>query len=140
DPSFRAEIRPTLTRESFEVPVDAEIVRTVLRCAGEVLDREVVSRGFRFWMDAAFLAAAGIETVVIGGAGAGAHETEEWADIGTHGQLAHILARSAAPHRAASSREKPATSKQPPAALRGRRGAPRVRRALPGSPRLATPP
>lgn len=101
DPTFRAEIRPTLTRDSFEVPRDAEIVRTVLRCAGEVLDRTVVSRGFPFWMDAAFLAAAGIETVVIGGAGAGAHETEEWADIGTHVQLADILARSAAAYCAA---------------------------------------
>jgi acetylornithine deacetylase len=101
DPSFRAEVRPTLTRDGFEVPENAEIVRTVLRAAGEVLDRTVVSRGFPFWMDAAFLAAAGIETVVIGGAGAGAHETEEWADIATHVQLADILARSAAAYCAA---------------------------------------
>jgi acetylornithine deacetylase/succinyl-diaminopimelate desuccinylase family protein len=96
DETFRATVRPTLTRDSFEVPADAAIVRTVLRCASEVLGAEPVTRGFPFWMDAAFLGKAGIETVVIGGAGAGAHETEEWCDIDTHVQLADILARTAA--------------------------------------------
>jgi acetylornithine deacetylase len=101
DPSFRAEVRPTLTRDSFEVPADASIVRGVLAAAREVLGREPVTRGFPFWMDAAFLAAAGVETVVIGGAGAGAHETVEWADIDSHVQLADILARTAAAYCAA---------------------------------------
>jgi acetylornithine deacetylase len=96
DPTFRAEVRATLTRDSFEVPADAAIVQTVLRCGGEVLGRPPVTRGFPFWMDAAFLGKAGVETVVIGGSGAGAHETEEWADIETHVQLADILARTAA--------------------------------------------
>jgi len=96
DPTFRAEVRATLTRDSFEVPAGAAIVRTVLTAAAEVLGRTPVTRGFPFWMDAAFLAKAGVETVVIGGAGAGAHETEEWADIATHVQLATILARTAA--------------------------------------------
>jgi len=96
DPTFRAEVRATLTRDSFEVPAGAAIVRTVLAAAAEVLGRTPVTRGFPFWMDAAFLAKAGVETVVIGGAGAGAHETEEWADIATHVQLATILARTAA--------------------------------------------
>jgi acetylornithine deacetylase len=96
DPTFRAEVRATLTRDSFEVPAGAAIVRTVLAAATEVLGRTPVTRGFPFWMDAAFLAKAGVETVVIGGAGAGAHETVEWADIGTHVQLATILARTAA--------------------------------------------
>jgi acetylornithine deacetylase len=96
DPTFRAEVRPTLTRGSFEVPADAEVVRAVLAASIEVLGAEPVTRGFGFWMDAAFLGAAGIETVVIGGHGAGAHELVEWADIDSHVQVAEILARTAA--------------------------------------------
>ncbi|HSU14451.1 M20/M25/M40 family metallo-hydrolase [Longimicrobium sp.] len=101
DSTFRAEVRATLTRDSFEVPADAAIVRRVLAAAAEVLGRTPVTRGFPFWMDAAFLAAAGVETVVIGGSGAGAHETEEWVDIESHVQLATILARTAASYCAA---------------------------------------
>jgi len=33
------------------------------------------------WMDSAILAAAGVETVVCGPAGAGAHAAEEWVDL-----------------------------------------------------------
>jgi len=95
DPTFRAEVRPTLTRGSFEVPADAAVVREVLAAATEVLGAEPITRGFGFWMDAAFLGAAGIETVVIGGRGAGAHELVEWADIDSHVQIAEILARTA---------------------------------------------
>ncbi|HVG44543.1 MAG TPA: hypothetical protein VM890_07430, partial [Longimicrobium sp.] len=61
----------------------------------EVLGEEPVTRGFGFWMDAAFLGAAGIETVVIGGRGAGAHERVEWVDIDSHVQIVEILARTA---------------------------------------------
>jgi len=96
DPTFRAEVRPTLTRGSFEVPADAAIVRTVLGAANEVLGHTPETRGFGFWMDAAFLADAGIETVVIGARGDGAHADVEWADVDSHVQLADILARAAA--------------------------------------------
>jgi acetylornithine deacetylase len=103
DPSFRAEVRPTLTRGSFEVPADADVVRAVLAASTQVLGAEPVTRGFGFWMDAAFLAAAGIETVVMGGGGAGAHEVVEWADVDSHVRIAEILARTAVaycgPHR-----------------------------------------
>jgi acetylornithine deacetylase len=77
------------------VPADAAVVREVLAAATEVLGEEPVTRGFGFWMDAAFLGAAGIETVVIGGRGAGAHELVEWVDIDSHLQIAEILARTA---------------------------------------------
>jgi len=95
DPTFRAEVRPVLTRDSFEVAEDADIVRIVLGAAAEVLGAEPITRGFGFWMDAAFLGAAGIDTVVMGARGDGAHAEVEWADIDSHVQLAEILARSA---------------------------------------------
>jgi acetylornithine deacetylase len=46
-------------------------------------------------MDAALLAGAGIETVVIGPAGAGAHAAEEWVDVESCVQLAEVLSRTA---------------------------------------------
>jgi acetylornithine deacetylase len=42
-------------------------------------------------MDAALFQAAGIDTVIIGPAGAGAHAAEEWVDISSVVRLADIL-------------------------------------------------
>jgi acetylornithine deacetylase len=95
DPGFKAEVRPVLTREPFEVSPDAAIVRTVTEAAHAVLDRPPAYVGQTPWMDAAFLAAAGIETVVIGPAGAGAHADEEWVELESVVRLAEILARTA---------------------------------------------
>jgi acetylornithine deacetylase len=47
-------------------------------------------------MDAAFLGAAGIDTVVIGPTGAGAHADEEWVELSSVHRLADILASTAA--------------------------------------------
>jgi acetylornithine deacetylase len=47
-------------------------------------------------MDSALLANAGVETVVIGPVGAGAHADEEWVDLQSLVELAGILAESAA--------------------------------------------
>ena len=47
------------------------------------------------WMDSALLAAAGVETVVMGPSGGGAHADEEWVEIDSVVQMADILARAA---------------------------------------------
>ena len=47
------------------------------------------------WMDSALLARAGIETVVMGPSGTGAHSHEEWLDLASVEKLAEILARTA---------------------------------------------
>jgi acetylornithine deacetylase len=46
-------------------------------------------------MDAALLQAAGIETVVMGAAGTGAHSDVEWVDVESVVQLAEIVAEAA---------------------------------------------
>jgi acetylornithine deacetylase len=46
-------------------------------------------------MDASLFAQAGVETVVLGAHGTGAHADEEWVDLGSVVQLAEILARAA---------------------------------------------
>lgn len=96
DPTFRAKVRPILTRPAFEVAPDAPIVRTVTEAAAVVLGRAPAALGHTFWMDASLFAEAGVETVVIGAHGTGAHADEEWVDLGSVVQLAEILARSAA--------------------------------------------
>ncbi len=95
DETFTADVRPTLTREPFEVAPDAAIVQIVTEVAGAVLGRPLSHIGETYWMDAALLAAAGIETVVLGPVGSGAHADEEWVDLQSVVQLAEILARSA---------------------------------------------
>jgi len=96
DSTFRAEVRALLTRGGFEARADAPVVRSVLGAAAEVLGSEPQMVGEPYWMDTALIADAGIDAVVIGARGAGAHETVEWADIDSHVQLTAILARAAA--------------------------------------------
>ncbi|HEX6023286.1 MAG TPA: M20/M25/M40 family metallo-hydrolase [Solirubrobacter sp.] len=67
--------RVTLVREPFTVDPGAEIVRLVCEAAGA----EVA--GAPFWTDAAFIAAAGIPTVLFGPGGDGAHADVEWVSL-----------------------------------------------------------
>jgi acetylornithine deacetylase len=96
DPDFHATVRPFFVREPFEVPASARIVKAVDRAAAKVRGRPAAHIGDTPWMDAALLQAAGVETVVCGAAGAGAHSDVEWVDVESVIQLAEILAESAA--------------------------------------------
>jgi acetylornithine deacetylase len=95
DPSFQATVRPFFARDAFEVPRDARIVRTVAGAVTSVLGRAPEYFGDTPWMDSALLAAAGVECVVIGPGGGGAHAAEEWVDVESVERLAEILARVA---------------------------------------------
>jgi acetylornithine deacetylase len=95
DPTFHATVTPFFVREPFEVSPGARIVGMVERATQQVLGRKVRQFGDTPWMDSALLAAAGVETVVIGPRGAGAHAAEEWVDVETVAQLAEILAHAA---------------------------------------------
>ena len=68
-------------REPFEVPRDAEIVHTVRQAAAEILGSPPAIAGAPYWADAAFIAAAGIPTVMFGARGEGAHAVEEWVSV-----------------------------------------------------------
>jgi acetylornithine deacetylase len=94
DPRFRATHRVTLAREPFEVSREAEIVRSVARAVEAELGAPARYGGQTPWMDSALLAAAGVETVVIGPTGAGAHAAEEWVDVESVVQLAGVLVRA----------------------------------------------
>jgi acetylornithine deacetylase len=73
--------RITLVREPFEVPHDAEVVQAVRAAAADVTGAEPTLAGAPYWADAAFIAAAGIPTVMFGASGAGAHAVEEWVSV-----------------------------------------------------------
>ena len=95
DPCFRAAVRPFFVRDPFEVSPDASVVRSLDRAVDKVLGRPPAHIGDTPWMDAALLQAAGIETVVCGAAGAGAHADVEWVDLDSVVHLAEILAEAA---------------------------------------------
>ena len=70
--------RTLLVRDPFELDPEAELVALV---------RDVVGTppgGVSYWADSAFIAAAGIPTVLFGPAGEGAHAAEEWVSVGLH--------------------------------------------------------
>lgn len=87
-------VRELLVREPFEAARDSAIVTAVQRARAAVLD-DAPPVGDTVWMDAAILHAHGIDTVVIGPTGAGAHATEEWVDIDSVVLLAEMLAQAA---------------------------------------------
>ncbi|HSM56678.1 MAG TPA: ArgE/DapE family deacylase [Candidatus Sulfomarinibacteraceae bacterium] len=95
DDTFQAQLETLLVREPFEVAPEAPVVRALDAATATVLGEPARHIGDTPWMDSALLAAAGVESVVIGPAGAGAHAAEEWVDLHSLEQLAAILAETA---------------------------------------------
>jgi acetylornithine deacetylase len=91
DPELVAAARTLLVREPFEVSRDAQVVETVGAAAAEVLGAPPRITGASYWADAAFIAAAGIPTVMFGPAGEGAHAAEEWVSVASTEAVARTL-------------------------------------------------
>lgn len=81
DPQFKATHRTTLVRNAFGVSEEAPLVKTLLREAEGIIGRRPAITSQNPWMDSAFFQAAGIETVVFGPTGEGAHAKVEWVDV-----------------------------------------------------------
>jgi acetylornithine deacetylase len=95
DPGFHAAVKAFFVRDPFEVGPAAAIVQAIDRGATRVRGRAPAHIGDTPWMDAALLQAAGVETVVFGAAGAGAHSDTEWVDVESMIQLTEILTATA---------------------------------------------
>ncbi len=95
DPTFSGSLESFFSRDPFDVPADAAIVQAVESAARDVLGRTPEHVGQTFWTDAALLAGAGIETVLIGPSGHGLHSAEEWVDLASVYRLTRILAQAA---------------------------------------------
>jgi len=95
DATFHATVRPFFVRDSFEISREARIVRALDQASTRVLGRVPNYMGDTPWMDAALLQAAGVETVVMGPSGGGAHAAVEWVEMESVAQIAAILAEAA---------------------------------------------
>jgi acetylornithine deacetylase len=95
DPTFKAAVKSTFLREPFEVAEDAAIVQALHQAVTNRLNHSPQHTGQTFWTDAAIMAAAGMETVLIGPIGQGLHSAEEWVDVQSVVDLAAILAETA---------------------------------------------
>ena len=60
------------------------------------MGREPSLGGASYWADSAFIAAAGIPTVLFGPGGEGAHAVEEWVSLADTGTVSRALTELAA--------------------------------------------
>jgi len=95
DPQFKAELRTTLVRQPFQAATDSPIVRHLERAVQRVTGEDPILAGQSPWMDSALLSSAGVDTAVIGPAGAGAHSDEEWVELESVEKLTRILVETA---------------------------------------------
>ena len=93
DPTFRASARTLLARNGYETAPDSELVGMVSTHAQGVTGRTPRIMGSAAWLDAALIGAAGIEAVIYGPAGEGAHSDVEWVDLQSVEQCAEVLRR-----------------------------------------------
>ncbi len=95
DPELKTRTRTTLHRAPFETDADAEIVRVLTSAASGVLGRPCEPTGVSYWADSAFLAEAGIPTVLFGPDGDGAHAEVEWVSVPGTIACARVLTAAA---------------------------------------------
>jgi acetylornithine deacetylase len=91
DEGLEAAQRTLLVRPPFEVAEDAAIVELVRDAAAPELGAPPPIGGAGYWTDAAFIASAGIPSVLFGPGGAGAHASEEWVSISETETVARTL-------------------------------------------------
>jgi acetylornithine deacetylase len=95
DSTFKATVKVDLSRKPFEVREDAAIVQVVDEALKNHLGHRPEHIGQSFWTDAALTSDAGMETVLLGPNGGGLHSAEEWVEMQSLVDLAHVLAQSA---------------------------------------------
>ncbi|HSG15742.1 MAG TPA: ArgE/DapE family deacylase [Anaerolineae bacterium] len=95
DDTFKATVKPTFRREAHEISAEAPIVRTVEKAMADRLGYKPAHSGQTFWTDAALLAEAGVDTMLVGPTGQGLHSAEEWVDLQSVADLSAILVATA---------------------------------------------
>ena len=93
--TFKAKITRRFWRHPFEVTREAEVVQILDKAMGERLGHRPKHSGQTHWTDAALFAEAGMETVLLGPKGFGLHSAEEWVEMESVLDLAHILTKTA---------------------------------------------
>lgn len=96
DPTFKASVNVAFERRALETQADVDIVGVVESALANRLGEAPPHGGARFWTDAALLAAAGMDAILLGPVGDGLHAAEEWVDLSSVVDLAHVLAETCA--------------------------------------------
>jgi len=95
DSTFKATVKPTFWRNPFVVDPDATIVKIMDQTLEARIGHRPIHTGQTFWTDAALMADAGMETVLLGPKGYGLHSAEEWVDLESVIDLANVLVETA---------------------------------------------
>jgi acetylornithine deacetylase len=95
DPDLVVTARTTLAREPFLTPEGAEIVSILTATAEGATGTPAQTVPLSYWADSAFIAAAGIPTVLYGPDGDGAHADVEWVSLGGTRTCADVLTAAA---------------------------------------------
>ncbi|MBY5163251.1 M20/M25/M40 family metallo-hydrolase [Salsipaludibacter albus] len=95
DPTVQVSHRTLVARDPLDTDPDTAIAHVLATHVAEVLDHPAEVGGVSYWADSAFLAAAGIPTVVFGPVGDGAHAAVEWVDVESTVDCARVLAATA---------------------------------------------
>lgn len=91
DANFQASVEAYLERPALETEAGAGIVGTTEAALMKHLGSTSEHIGVPFWTDAALLAEAGIETILLGPKGDGLHSAEEWVELESVHALAKVL-------------------------------------------------
>ncbi len=95
DPSFHATAKILFSREPLETSAETPIAKALQAAARGLFGHELEHSAHRGWTDAALLSAAGVDTILVGPSGSGAHETTEWVDLPSVVNLTTLLAQTA---------------------------------------------
>jgi acetylornithine deacetylase len=95
DPDLDVVARTTLVRDPFETPEGAPVVDAVRDAHEQVTGGPAVVAPMSYWADSAFLASAGIPTVLYGPEGDGAHADVEWVSVSGTRACTEVLTRVA---------------------------------------------
>lgn len=90
DPAFRASVRRGVHREPMETDPNSALVQSVREHSQRIVGQVPEIVGAPYWTDAATLSQAGIPAILFGPSGTGAHAVEEWVDLRSVAQSAHI--------------------------------------------------
>jgi acetylornithine deacetylase len=95
DPELVVTARTTLARDPFQTPADSPIIATMTTASARVTRKPAETVPLSYWADSAFIASAGIPTVLYGPNGDGAHAAIEWVSLGGTRTCAQVLTEAA---------------------------------------------
>jgi len=95
DPDFNAKLSVIAERSPLDTDSDSGVMKALLSAYQNQQGKPAQITGAAYWTDAALLAEAGMESVLIGPSGEGLHSAEEWVELESVYDLAEILAETA---------------------------------------------